>query len=106
MKINKKNIIPIDYDEMRRRFAKKGISLRQVANDLGWDGGYLNKDKVEGRGGVRTMDAKYIAGVLGCKIEDLMPKQELKAPGTAKTRAADLTNEELIQELMRRLLKK
>ena len=106
MRQAKKNIIRIDYDEMKRRIDKKGWTLKQTAAELGWDGGYLNRDKCEGRGGLRKRDAEYLCTILECDLEDITVKEIIPEPVQAPTRAADLTNEELIQELMKRLLTK
>ena len=111
MKIVKERYVQIDYDEMKRRIDEKGLTLKDVASEIGWTSGYLNRDKVAKRGGIRKIDAEHIAKILECEVDDITLKVVEPAPeempeGKPILRtAADLTNEELIQELMKRLLK-
>ena len=108
MKINKSKMVPINYDAMKAWIAEKGLTLSGVATQMGWSATYLSREKMENRGGLRPRDLQYLADLLGCEEDELkaVPVEEpaeMPKEGTPTT-ASSLTDEELIQELMKRLL--
>ena len=108
MKINKSIMVPVDYEFLKTRIREKGLTLSGVAAELGWSSSYLSREKIENRGGVKPRDLQYLAQLLECDEEAIMapvPAEPVEMPKEGKpTTAASLTDEELIQELMKRLL--
>ena len=107
MRIDKTKMVPVNYEFLKERISEKGLTLSGVAAEMGWSASYLNREKIENRGGLKPRDLQFLAEILECEIEELKapePKPaEMPKEGKPNT-AASLTDEELIQELMKRLL--
>lgn len=102
MKSNK-NIVKVYPETLKELAAAKAITLTELATACGWDGSYFTAPKIENRGGIRASDAMFICQYLNCSMDALTAVPSVKAHSTFSIK--DVSDEELIQELMRRLLK-
>ena len=99
-------MIQVDYTKLKKLVKDAGKTMSGLSLELGYSKSYLDEGKLLNRGGLRTIEANYICEALGCNIEDLKPSDRFEEPTQTHTRADELTDEELVQEIMKRLLRK
>lgn len=98
-----KVMVKVYPDRLKELAARKNTTLSELATACGWDSSYFTAPKIEHRGGVRGSDAHFLCKYLDCTMEELTAVPSVKVSNAFSIK--DVSDEELIQELMRRLLK-